>query len=156
MAKPKYEFWRTERGLGEIQEICEGGLTDRELAAAMKISYSTLQEWLKKFPEIRDAAERGRGGARVQIENALFQRAMGGYRTVKKPVKRRVREYDPETRRCIREEEIYDTVDEEIYIPPDTAAIKFFLTNRGPKRWSNRVELQGDARITMEDLLGDG
>lgn len=152
----KYDYWRTELGLGRIEEFCENGLDDGELARAMEITDRTLRDWKKRFPEIPQAITRGRGGARVQIKNALFERAKGGYRTVKKPMKRRIREYDETTGRCIREEEIIDLAEETIYIPPDTNAIKFWLTNRDPEHWQNRVELQGTGQLSLEEVLPDG
>lgn len=156
MAWNRYDEWLTERGLGMIEAWCQDGLEDRELAQVMKISPRTLRDWKTRFALIANAIQRGRGGAQVQIENALFQRAKGYKETVHKPMKRRVREYDPETKRCIREEEVVDIVEEEIYIPPDTNAAKFWLSNRAPERWSNRVELTGGGVLRLEDVLRDG
>lgn len=152
VAKGKYENWRTELGQDRISTWCEDGLTDEELAKAMEISPSTLYDWRQKYPEISEAITRGRGGALVLIKNALFERARGGIQLVTKPIKRRVREFDETTGKCIREEEIIEYATEEVYIPPDTNAIKFFLTNRDPEHWTNRVEVKADGAITLEDL----
>lgn len=153
MARARFKEWLTERGLGMIEGWAGDGLDDQELAKAMKISTSTLYEWKRKYPAISEALNRGRGGAQVQIENALFQKAKGFHETIHKPMKRRVREYDPETKRCIREEEVVDIVEEEIYIPPDTNAAKFWLTNKAPTRWTEKVLVEGEGSLRLEDLL---
>ena len=153
MGKGKYEQWRTELGLGRIEEWCGDGITDEELARTMHISASTLYEWLKRFPEISEAVTRGRGGALVQIKNALFERAKGGTHAEIKAVKLRRREFDAKTGRCVAEEEYIDYAREEKYFPPDTNAIKFWLTNRDPEHWSNKVELEGGGTLRLEDAL---
>lgn len=156
MAAGRYEEWLTERGLGMIEAWCQDGLEDHELAEIMKISPRTLRDWKTRHAAIAAAIRRGRGGAQVQIENALFQKAKGYKETVRKPMKRRIREYDPETKRCVREEEVVDIVEEEIYIPPDTNAAKFWLTNRAPERWNEKLQVESSGGLRLEDLMGDG
>ena len=153
MAWNRYDEWLTERGLGRITAWCQDGLEDRELAAAMKISLRTLQDWKRRFAPIAEAIRDGRGGAQVQIENALFQRAKGGIVIVKKPMKRRVRQYDPASGKCVREEEVVDLVDEEVFTPPDTKAAIFWLTNRAPERWSEKTVVENTAALNLEDVL---
>lgn len=153
MAKGKFQIWLTERGLGMIEGWCGDGLTDGELARKMGIAESTLYDWVKRYPEISETMRRGRGGAQVQIENALFQRAKGGFFTVEKPVKLRRRQYDPVTGKCVKEEEYIHVADEEIYVPPDTKAAIFWLSNRAPERWAEKVRLEGDGVLRLEDAL---
>ena len=153
MAKGKYAQWITELGLGKIEAWCEDGLTNEELAKAMGVNPDTLYRWQKEHPEISEAITRGRGGALVQIKNALFERARGGIRIVRKPVKIRRREYHGTTGKLILDEEEIQFTEEEIYVPPDTNAIKFWLTNRDPEHWSNKVEVEGIGELQLEDLL---
>lgn len=155
MATGKYQKWITEEGLGQIQRWCEDGATDEELIDAMKITSSTFYAWKQDHPEISEAIALGRGRAHVQIENALHFRAKGGKVQLKKPFKRRIREYDPTTGKCIRDEEIYEEHIVEEYVPPDTQAIKFYLTNRVSDRWAEKVVVQGTGKLTLEELLGD-
>ncbi len=115
-------------------------MDDKELAKAMGISRNTFYKWLKDYSDICDALTRGRGGAREQIENALYLAAQGGIKTVMKPMKRRIREYHPVTGKCMRDEEIIEQVTEEIYVPPNVEADKFYLTNRARSRWELKPE----------------
>lgn len=153
MAQGKYQKWITEEGLGQIRRWCEEGADDKQLAEAMEITSSTFYTWKKEHPEISEAIALGRGRARVQIENALFIRAKGGVQTVMKQKKRRIREYDPDTGKCIRDEEVYEALPEEEYIAPDTAAIKFWLINRAPDRWAEKVTVEGRGELTLEEVL---
>lgn len=151
----KYDEWLTPQGLDRLEQLSGRGLTDRELAAALRITDRTLREWQEKYSGISDAIAHGRRGAQEQIENALFRRALGGVHGVLKPVKLRIREYDENTGRCVREEETVELREEEVYIPPDTNALKFWLTNRAPEKWTNRLEVQADGSIRMEDVADE-
>lgn len=156
MANGKYGPWITEEGLMKIRKWCEEGAEDVDLIQAMGITSSTFYVWLKRYPEMAEAITRGRGGACELIENALFQRARGGFKRIKKPVKRRMRKYDPETGKCILDEEIYEDREELVYITPDTQAIKFFLENKDPENWGRGAggdePGKGD---TVEDAIKD-
>ncbi len=154
MATGKYQKWITEEGAGQIRRWCEDGATDEELMDAMGITSSTFYAWKQNHPEISEAIALGRGRARVQIENALFIRAKGGKVELKKPFKRRIREYHPATGKCIRDEEIYEDHIVEEFIPPDTAAIKFYLINRASDRWAEKVVVEGKGELTLEEVLG--
>ena len=153
MATGKYQKWITEEGAGQIRRWCEDGATDEELMDAMGITSSTFYAWKQNHPEISEAIALGRGRARVQIDNALFIRAKGGVVTVMKQKKRRIREYDPDTGKCIKDEEIYEALPEEEYIAPDTQAIKFWLINRASDRWAEKVVVEGKGELTLEEVL---
>lgn len=131
----------------------EDRLTDEEIARAMGISPSTFYAWRTSHPEISEAIMRGRRCALVQIRNALRERAKGGTKRLEKPMKRRIREYDPATGKCIRDEEIIETAFEEVYIAPDTQAIKFFLTNKDAEHFAEKVEVNGTGALRLEDVL---
>lgn len=94
MATGKYEQWLTSEGLGCIEAWCRDGLDDKQLARKMGISPSTLYVWRKDHPEISEAATRGRGGAREQIENSVYKKARGYTVTVKEPMKLRSRMFN--------------------------------------------------------------
>lgn len=117
MAKGKYEQWLTPEGLGRIEAWCRDGLDDKQLAAKMGISPSTLYAWQKEHPEISEAATRGRAGAREQILNSLYKKATGFSITVKTPMRRRVS----------RDEDVIEIVEKEEYFPPDDRAARLWL-----------------------------
>lgn len=135
VAKGKYEQWLTPEGLGCIEAWCRDGLTDEELARKMGISSSTLYAWRQNHSEISEAATRGRGGAREQIENSVYKKARGYTVTVKEPMKLRSRMFNEEKGKFEEREEVVQ-VEREIYIQPDMKAASLWLTNRNRDRWA--------------------
>ena len=142
MAKAKYLEWIGEQGLERLREMAPR-LTDAEMAKEMGISPSTYYEWLKKYPEMSEAVTRARTGADARannesVERSLLETALGGVRVLKKPMKLKSTSFDARGRRVEKEKIVY--ADEEIYIQPNVKAQIFWLTNREPERWRNRVE----------------
>lgn len=142
MAKAKYLEWIGEQGLERLREMAPR-LTDAEMAKEMGISSSTFYEWLKKHPEMSEAVTRARTGADARannesVERSLLETALGGVRVLKKPMKLKTTSFDSRGRRVESEKLVY--ADEEIYVPPNVKAQIFWLTNREPERWRNRVE----------------
>lgn len=142
MAKAKYLEWIGEQGLERLREMAPR-LTDAEMAKEMHISPSTYYEWLKKYPEMSEAVTRARTGADARannesVERSLLETALGGVRVLKKPMKLKTTSFDSRGRRVESEKLVY--ADEEIYVPPNVKAQIFWLTNREPERWRNKVE----------------
>ena len=142
MAKAKYLEWIGEQGLERLREMAPR-LTDAEMAKEMHISPSTFYEWLKKHPEMSEAVTRARTGADARavnesVERSLLETALGGVRVLKKPMKLKSTSFDARGRRVEKEKIVY--ADEEVYIQPNVKAQIFWLTNREPERWRNRVE----------------
>ena len=142
VARAKYADWLTEQGLERLAEMAPR-LTDAEMAKEMGISSTTFYEWLKKHPEMSEAVTRARTGADARannesVERSLLETALGGVRVLKKPMKLKTTSFDSRGRRVESERLVY--ADEEIYVPPNVKAQIFWLTNREPERWRNRVE----------------
>ena len=142
MAKGKYKAWLEPAGLERLAEMAPR-LTDAEMAKEMGISSSTFYEWLKKHPEMSEAVTRARTGADARannesVERSLLETALGGVRVLKKPMKLKTMTFDARGRRVEKERIVY--ADEEIYIQPNVKAQIFWLTNREPERWRNKVE----------------
>ena len=142
MAKAKYLEWIGEQGLERLREMAPR-LTDAEMAKEMHISPSTYYEWLKKYPEMSEAVTRARTDADARannesVERSLLETALGGVRVLKKPMKLKTTSFDSRGRRVESEKLVY--ADEEIYVPPNVKAQIFWLTNREPERWRNKVE----------------
>lgn len=142
MARAKYAEWLTEQGLERLAEMAPR-LTDAEMAKEMGISPSTYYDWLKKHPEMSEAVTRARTGADARannesVERSLLETALGGVRVLKKPIKIKTTTYDARGRRVEKEKIVY--ADEEVYIQPNVKAQIFWLTNREPERWRNKVE----------------
>lgn len=142
VARDKYKAWLEPAGLERLAEMA-ARLTDAEMAREMGVSSSTYYDWLKKYPEMAEAVTGARAGADARannerVESSLFELACGCVRKIKKPIKVRSTSYDARGRRVDRERVVY--ADEEVFVPPNVKAQIFWLTNRAPERWRNRIE----------------
>ena len=158
MAKGKLAQWMRPEGLAKIEEWA-AAKTDEEMIGAMGVAASTFYRWRAEHEEIENAITAGRTGALGQanvraVEASLLDRCLGGLQIVMKGFKIKDVEYDERGRR-IRETEHVELVAETTYVPADTNAIKFFLTNRAPERWKNKTELGADpeTRESVEEFL---
>ncbi len=162
MTKSKAEDWTGPEGLAKIRSLA-ASLPDAELARAMGITRSTLQVWMKKHGGISDAVKHARAAAEAadalikaetepeaeppretdrEVEAALLRKCLGYTVTLQKAFKVREVLFDGAGRR-VKESEKLEYGEEALHIPADTAAQRFWLTNRDPARWKNRQEFEG-------------
>lgn len=148
----KYEQLVLPR-LTQIGEWAATGSTDNEIAKAIGITAQTFKTYLNKYEELREQVER-RFTAIKEVENSLYQKAMGKIVVLNKPLKVKKVTYS-ETGRKLSEEEKIEMVEEEVYFPPETSAIKFFLTNMDAEKWkNNRDDESTDTQISV--IFGEG
>ena len=126
MAKGKYEKWLEPDGLLLLQSWARDGLTDEQIAGNMGISHTTLYEWRKKYPNISEALKKGKEVVDVEVENALYKRAIG---------------YDYEETTEEQSEDAYKKRVIKKHMPPDTTACIFWLKNRKPREWRDKQEV---------------
>ena len=113
------------------------GMTTAEIARMMGTGRAGVARVLRNYPLIRDAYQRGIDGRSVDVEAALLKRSLGfsvpNGRVVTKKVDGEV------------VEEV--VTQEEVYYPPDVAAIKLMLTNRAKGRYNR--EDDGKPAVTI-------
>ncbi len=122
MAKGKYEKWITPEGLTLLEGWARDGLTDEQIAHNMGVSRKTLAEWKKKYGDISDTLKRGKEIVDYEVENALLKKALG---------------YTVKEQKLTKDGELIEIERE---IPPDTTAQIFWLKNRRPDKWRDKVE----------------
>jgi len=150
----KIDKWITKEGL-QLVETWAAQCTDQELAGKLGITRSTLALWKKTNSDISDAVTRGRADVHAceAVEKTLLDRSLGYTIPVQRAIKVRRVEYDSTGKRILEKEEVV-YAQEEQHVPADVNAIKFFLTNRAPERWANRVEMEAAISSgTFEDWL---
>ena len=107
------------------------GKTDQEMASVIGVSVRTFNVWKSKHPDFFVALKEAKLDADDLVELSLFQRACGYSH--------------PETKVVFNKEL---GAHEEFTItknyPPDTMAAIYWLNNRKPKDWKNRVEHVGE------------
>ena len=138
--KGKYEEWLTEDGLTRLTGWARDGLTEPQICQNMGIGISTLTEWKTKFPAIAASIKKGREPVDIQVENALLRRALG---------------YDYEETITEVEDLGGGRTKKHVrkvtkHVPADTTAQIFWLKNRKPKQW--REKMEAAVNVDVEDL----
>lgn len=142
----KYHEWLTEDGLIKLEGMARDGLTDEQIAHNIGIVRTTLYDWKNKYEDINNALKRGKEVIDRQVENALLKRALGyEYEEIKT-----TKDIDGQGRETIK---IERTVK---YSHGDTTAQIFWLKNRMPQSWRNKVEYEDASEIDKLDLLLEG
>nr|DAE35527.1 MAG TPA: terminase small subunit [Caudoviricetes sp.] len=126
----KINDWLEKDKLILLEGWARDGLTDEQIAKNIGISRASLYEWKKKEVDISDALKKGKEIVDFEVENALLKKALGYTITIK--------EEKLDKDGCVH------TLEKDVYIPPDTTAQIFWLKNRKPNNWKDRVETDED------------
>lgn len=112
----------------QAEKLCKLGATDKELAGFFEVSESTHSKWKVDFPEYSEALKRGKALADAEIGERLFQRAYG---------------YSHPDVHISNYQGSITKTDTVKHYAPDTVACIFWLKNRRPDLWRDRVEHTG-------------
>lgn len=153
MAKSKAEKWLEPDGLLRIEGWARDGLTEEQIAKNMGVSRSTLSDYKVKYPDILRAIKNSKEVADREVENALFNKATGYTVKLKKPMKMRHVEYDEVSGRKVAEYERIEYIEEEVHVPADTTAQIFWLKNRKPNEWRDKVTVTDESSLEKLDEL---
>lgn len=139
----------------EILKYISQGYSNKEAAEKAGISQETFYTWLETKSEFSESfKEAKKQGDKVRInsvEAALLDIARGfEYEEVKTEYESQLNpktgKYEPTIKKQIRTKK---------RVTPNSEAIKFFLSNKAPEEWKNRIEqnntgnLNTDLRIKM-------
>lgn len=132
--------WLTEEGLTLVQGWARDGLNDEQIAKNVGIAVRTYYEWQERFPQFRQAIKKGKAPVDIQVENALLKRALGyEYEETITEIEEVEEGRQKKHVRRIRK-----------HMPPDVGAIVFWLKNRKPGKWRDKIEA---APETENELL---
>lgn len=138
----KRDEWLTPEGLEKVTKWCELGLIGKQLASNMGIGHTTLMEWQRDYPQLAIAIKDGRKVKDLEVENSLLQRATGY-------------QY---------EEDVYEPDEDGNLVvvkrvlksqAPDVTAQIFWLKNRNPSEWRDKVEIQNEHSGTIKIDMGE-
>ncbi len=154
-AKSKYDEKRHPR---LIKSYARKGLTNEEISKKFRIHRSTLNEWLKLYPELSDAHAEGRDYAIAVIEESTFKAATGYEIEEKKLIGKpeTVRDDDGREREVIKTVRVEQT---KRHIPPNQGAAKILLNAWAPDVYKDRMEHSGrdggPIELTWKDIVQD-
>ncbi len=145
-AKGKY----AEKAVEVLRYISEGH-SNKDAAQKAGISEALFYEWLNKkvefFESFKEAKKQGDKVRINSVESALLDIARGfEYEEVKTEYESQLNpatgKYEPTIKKQVRTKK---------RVVPNSEAIKFFLTNKAPEQWKNRIE-QNNTGDLVTDL----
>ena len=153
MAKSKADEWLGQDKLTLLEGWARDGLTDEQIAHNMGIATSTFYDWKNKYSEISKSLKKNKEIVDIEVENALLKKALGYNVPVQKAFK--VKEVIYQDGKRLKETERIEYAEEEIHIPADTTAQIFWLKNRKPDKWRDKVvDTENEEAITnATDIL---
>lgn len=135
----------------EILKFISQGYSNKDAAEKAGISQETFYTWLETKSEFSESfKEAKKQGDKVRInsvESALLDIARGfEYEEVKTEYESQLNpatgKYEPTIKKQVRTKK---------RVVPNSEAIKFFLTNKAPEEWKNRIE-QNNTGDLVTDL----
>ncbi|UHC16054.1 hypothetical protein LRS73_26845 [Methylobacterium currus] len=118
----------------QAEKLCALGATDDDLADFFEVSVRTVLRWKVEFPAFCQALKDGKAGADDRVERSLYQRAVGYSHDAEK-----IMQHQGEVVRAAYRE----------HYPPDTTAAIFWLKNRRPEQWRDKVAHEHKGEITI-------
>lgn len=112
------------------------GATDAEIAAALGVTERTVNNWKRQHVEFLSALKEGKLLADAEVARSLYQRALG---------------YSHEDVHISNFQGEITVTPLVKHYPPDTVAAIFWLKNRQPEKWRDRIEQQADVTLTAPD-----
>lgn len=131
-AKSKYETCVMPY-LETIKEKVKKGVTEEAIADSLGICVASLNNYKNAYPELAEALSKDKGADCLQaLINAGVEAALGGTKTLKKPMKVVEKEY--QNGKLVSSKESIKYVEEEIYIPANPALNQFYVLNYGKSK----------------------
>lgn len=143
MAKSKWEDVKDKLTL--VEGWARDGLTNEQIADNLGIGKTTFYRMIKEHSELLEHLKKGKEVIDYEVENALLKRALG-YK------------YEEKTYESIYNKEL-DMYTEKLtkrvtkQVAPDTTALIFWLKNRKPKQWRDKVDIEGESNKETLDKL---
>lgn len=121
-----------------LQHFAQAGMTLVEMAEALEVTEMTLNRWVAELPAVKEALAKGRQVADAKVAASLYRRAIGGF--------------EQRETKIVRDAsgEIVGQTETTRILPPDPGAIAFWLKNRRPDLWRDKVEHDVTGKISIE------
>jgi len=115
----------------QVEKLCKLGATDKDIADFFNVCIATITNWKKKDKEFLAALKKGKQIADMNVAESLYKRATGY-------------EHDDVELKVVSLGGNMGSQVEEVKVvkhyPPDPTSMIFWLKNRNPAQWRDRVE----------------
>lgn len=125
-----------------IFKLAARGFDDAEIAEVLGVQRQTVCNWKKKYPDFFDTLKIQKEMADSKVERALFERACGYSH--------------PETRaQWVSDEKggRWEYAELIKHYPPSEVACIFWLKNRKPEQWREKVDPSGASAESLAETL---
>lgn len=115
----------------QAEKLCVLGATDEDIANFFEVDVRTIYRWKHAHEEFCQALKAGKEVADARVERSLYNRAVGYT-------------YDSEKVVTVAQGNNQGSVIERVpikeHVPPDTTAGIFWLKNRRPDDWRDKLD----------------
>jgi len=112
----------------QAAKLCALGATDVEIADFFGIHVTTFYRWRNEFPDFCQSIKNAKDECDIRVERRLYERALG---------------YTHPAVKIMNTENGIEKIEYREHYPPEVAACIFWLKNRQPGKWRDRVEHTG-------------
>lgn len=119
------KFDQPQNNVQLIQRMCEVGLTDHEISKSLGIDPATLWRWCEAHPKLRKTIKAAKQIADDRVERSLYHKAIG---------------YSYEAEKIFCDKGKIVRTPYIAHVPPSDVACIFWLKNRQPDLWRDRIE----------------
>jgi hypothetical protein len=137
----KPEEWLEPEKLLLLEGWARDGLFDKQICKNMGVSEATLTNYKRKYPEIKEALRKGKEVVDIEVENAMFKRAIGYTITINE--------------QKIDKDGFVHDLKRDVHIPGDVTAQIFWLKNRRRQQWRDKVEVEKAEKIQKISIVND-
>lgn len=106
-------------------KLCKLGATNAELADFFEVGITTIGRWMAEHEEFRASIKLGKDESDSRVELSLYQKAMG---------------YTFDSEKVFNHQGEIVRADIREHVPPDTAAMIFWLKNRKRVEWRDKID----------------
>jgi hypothetical protein len=136
--KTNYDLY-VKPNLGAISQWYRDGATDKMVMEHLGVSEQSFYNYKREHKEFADAVFQSRTIADSMVENALYRRALGYTKTIQE--------------QKINKADTVVTLEKQVHYPADVGAIAFWLKNRKPTSWKDKLPVAADDEDALKDTV---
>lgn len=120
----------------QAEKLCVLGATDKDLADFFEVTDRTINRWRIMHKDFCRSLKAGKDESDERVERSLYHRAVG---------------YTFEAEEVFQFQGEIVRAKVEKHVPPDTTSMIFWLKNRKPEQWRDKIDMdvKGDQNITI-------
>lgn len=122
----------------QVTKLALLGMTDEEMATFFGVTAQTFYNWQKAHHPFFEAVHAGKDIADAEVAHSLYKKATG----ITYEVERLRKNSDGDS----------EIIKLSVYEPPDTAAMKQWLSNRRRQSWSDTVKHELTGSLSFDNI----